>query len=282
VTSAGAAWIVAADGDRRRLGAWSGAAWSPRGLFVVAWRGRRLAALDPHGRTRWSLVAPRPITGAVWSPSGYRIAYRSGQDLRVVAGDGTGDRLLDAGTFRPMAWRPGPLHVLAYSSGSHVDVVNVDTRVRLARIRLPRVTPEVAWSGDGRHIYVNLHRSIAVYDGRGRRTARIRMPRDQAVTTFAPARTGGLLAVARHAGGVSEVALVGPRARPRVLFRGDGRFTRLVFSPNGRWLLVAWPAADQWIYLRPGAAGAARVLTVPAVTRRFRGPGFPQIGGWAP
>ena len=49
-----------------------------------------------------------------------------------------------------------------------------------------------------------------------------------------------------------------PGGPDRVLFRADGRFTRLQFSPSGRWLLVAWPLADQWVYLRPGAAGGAR------------------------
>ena len=32
--------VVDRDGDRTRLGAYDGAAWSPRGLYVVAWRGR--------------------------------------------------------------------------------------------------------------------------------------------------------------------------------------------------------------------------------------------------
>jgi hypothetical protein len=282
VTSGGTAWIVEADGDRRRLGAWTGAGWSPHGRFVVAWRGRRLAALDPRGRVRWSLLAPRVVQSAVWAPSGFRIAYRAGGELRVVAGDGTGDRSLGRSTFSPMVWRPGPTHVLAHASGSHLDVLDVDLGRRLARIQLPHVTGGVAWSADGRRLYANLHRSIAVYDARGRRTGRIWMPGRQTVTTFVPARAGSLVAVARHGGGVSEIALMGPRTRSRVLFRGDGRFTRLRFSPNGHWLLAAWPLADQWVYLRPGDAGAARVLTAPGVTRRFRAAGFPQLSGWAP
>ncbi len=282
VSSGGASWIVEADGRRRRLGAWTGASWSPHGLFAVVWRDRRLAAVDPRGRVRWLLLAPRPVTGALWSPSGFRIAYRSGQDLRVVAGDGTGDRVLDPGTFRPMAWRPGRAHVLAYLAGAHIDIVDVDVRRRLARIRLPHVPHELAWSADGRRLYVNLHRSLAIYDASGRRTGRIWMPGRQTVSTFAPARSGTLVAVARHAlsGRSSEVALVGPGAAPRVLFRADGRFTRLRFSPNGRWLLVAWPLADQWVFLRPGTTGVRRVLAAADVTRRLGGPGFPQVSSW--
>jgi dipeptidyl aminopeptidase/acylaminoacyl peptidase len=282
VTSGGTAWIVGRDGTRRRLGAWSGASWSPKGLFVVVWRGRRLAALDPRGHVRWSFQAPRPVTEARWSPSGFRIAYRSGSDLRVVAGDGNGDRVLDPGTFTPMAWRPGVReHVLAYSSGGHVDVVDTDSRERLARILLPHVAGAIAWSADGRHLYVNLGRSLAIYDPRGRRTGRIRMPGRLTVTTFAPARSGELVAVARRDpdGTRSDVALVGPRSEPRVLFGADGRFTRLRFSPDGAWLLVAWPDADQWMFIRPGATGAARVLASPAVSRRFGTSGFPQVSG---
>ncbi len=280
VSSGGSSWIVEASGKRRRLGAWTGASWSPHGRFVVAWRDDRVAALDRRGRVRWSLPARAPVTGALWAPSGFRVAYRAGGDLRVVAGDGTGDRLLDRGTFRPMAWRPGRAHVLASLSGAHVDVVDVDTRRRLTRIRLPHVPHELAWSADGRRLYVNLHRSLAIYDARGRRTGRIWMPGRQTVTTFAPARRGSLVAVARRDGAAGEVALMGPGARDRVLFRADGRFTRVRFSPSGRWLLVAWPPADQWVFLRPGATGARSVLAAPRITRRIGSAGFPQISGW--
>ena len=181
----------------------------------MVWRDRRLAAVDRRGNVRWSLLAPRPVTNALWAPSGFRVAYRSGQDLRVVAGDGTGDRLLDPGTFRAMAWRPGAAHVLAYLSGAHIDIVDVDTRRRLARIRLPHVPHELAWSADGSRLYVNLHRSLAIYDARGRRTGRIWMPGRQTDLDLRPraqrhARGGRARAAS---GRSSEVALMGPGAR---------------------------------------------------------------------
>ena len=65
-----------------------------------------------------------------------------------------------------------------------------------------------------------------------------------------------------------------------MLFRADGRFSRLRFSPTGRWLLVAWPLADQWVYLRPGTSGARQMHAAQRVTRRFSGHGFPQLQGW--
>ena len=68
--------------------------------------------------------------------------------------------------------------------------------------------------------------------------------------------------------------------RDDVLFRGDARFTRLRFSPDGRWVLAAWPLADQWVFLRVGASGANRVITAANVSRRFKVRGFPQLEGW--
>ena len=89
------AWIVAADGAKRRLGAYAGASWSPRGRFAVAWRGRELTAVDPVGRVRWSLAHESAVTDARWAPDdGFLVAYRAGGALRVVGGDGAGDRRL--------------------------------------------------------------------------------------------------------------------------------------------------------------------------------------------
>jgi hypothetical protein len=66
VSSGGGSWIVEASGKRRRLGAWTGASWSPHGRFVVGWRDDRVAALDRRGHVRWSLPAvrqPPPLAG---------------------------------------------------------------------------------------------------------------------------------------------------------------------------------------------------------------------------
>ena len=83
-------WVVREDGSKRLLGDYDFATWSPHGLFVAAARGRELLALEPDGDPRWTLAARGRIADPRWSPSGFRIAYRSGDDLRVVAGDGTG------------------------------------------------------------------------------------------------------------------------------------------------------------------------------------------------
>ena len=85
-------WVVRADGSKRLLGDYEQATWSPRGLFVAVTDGRELIAVDPLGEVRWTITAPGQVSDPRWAPSGFRIAYRSGGDLWVVAGDGTGAR----------------------------------------------------------------------------------------------------------------------------------------------------------------------------------------------
>ena len=95
VSAPSGAWIVSADGSRRKLGDYDEATWSPRGLFVGVSKRHQLAAVTPKGDVRWTLSRPR-VHDASWAPSGFRVAYLSGSNLRLVAGDGTGDRRVDA------------------------------------------------------------------------------------------------------------------------------------------------------------------------------------------
>ena len=123
-------WIVRPDGSKRLLGDYEDASFSPNALFVVATEGRRVVALEPDGDPRWTVTRPTPVADARWAPSpGFRVAYREGKTLRVVGGDGTGDRLLaeDVAPVAP-AWRPGEGRtVLAYAS--------TDGRVRVVEGR---------------------------------------------------------------------------------------------------------------------------------------------------
>ena len=97
VTAGSGVWIVDEDGSKRLLGDYREASWSPFGRFVVAARANELVALTPDGTVRWSLARPEvrlPRWGG--SRTDTRIAYFSRGQLRVVGGDGKGDRLLDA------------------------------------------------------------------------------------------------------------------------------------------------------------------------------------------
>jgi hypothetical protein len=136
VTADSGAWVVEQDGSKRLLGPYREASWSPFGRFVVAARPNELVALTPEGHPRWSLARPDirfPRWGGTRTDT--RIAYLSGDELRVVGGDGKGDRLLDNRAARSApSWRAGPGHVLVYArQDGTVRVVNVDTGRVFAR-----------------------------------------------------------------------------------------------------------------------------------------------------
>jgi hypothetical protein len=149
VTSRSGLWLVRADGSKRKLGHYRDATFSPHGLFVAATRANQLVALDPKGSVRWTLARPVPRFPA-WTGTrtDTRIAYISGGQLRIVAGDGTGDHAVGHAALVPPVWRPGPRRVLAYSDGQSAIVYDVDSGSVLRRIA-PAPT-QLAWSRDGR------------------------------------------------------------------------------------------------------------------------------------
>ena len=266
------AWVVSADGSRRRLGDYAGASWSPRGLFAVAWRDGELLAVEPGGSVRWSLARRGTITAARWSPGrGFRIAYLAGGSLRVVGGDGLGDHRLAAARPVAPAWRPDDAHVLAYADlRDRVRVVAVDSGRELWRSRPVRArVTELAWAPDGSRLLVATARSWLLLGRDGRVLERRPLPAGFVADDFAWAPRGGRLAIVRRSERRSDVLLTGPGGRPRLLFSGSGRFGRMAFSPDGRRLLVPWPDADQWLFLsteRPGGFTA-----VANIERQFAG-----------
>jgi hypothetical protein len=137
VTSDAGAWVVDEDGSKRLLGPYREASWSPLGRFVVATRENELVALEPDGDIRWSLARPvvrLPRWGGTRADT--RIAYFSRGRLRVVGGDGRGDRLVDArAALRAPEWRPGHVLVYALRDGG-VRAVDVDTGTEVRGLRL--------------------------------------------------------------------------------------------------------------------------------------------------
>ena len=71
-------------------------------------------------------------------------------------------------------------------------------------------------------------------------------------------------------------------ATPRTLFAGRGRFTAVQWSPDDRWLLISWPAANQWLFLR--ATPVPGVSAVRDIARQFdpgvRRARFPAVADW--
>ncbi len=280
VSSDAGVWSVHADGSRRLLGGYREATWSPFGRFVAAVRNNELAALEPDGDVRWTL--PRPgVRSSRWAGTATdtRIAYVDRTGIRVVAGDGTGDRLVVAGARGPLAWHPGPSHVLAYAPPREVRVQDADTGELLWRGARPAgPATGVEWSSDGLRLLVLSPHHLRVYDVRvyGRR-GRIVDGEDSSegwtdvAATFRP--DSHEVAVARVHGSQSTAYVLSGRD----LFNGTGIFRELEWTPDGRWLLVTWPTADQWVFVR---ADGRRIRAVSNISEQFRSRTFPTVDGW--
>ena len=271
-------WIVQANGSRRRLGSYHEAAWSPHGKFVVAMRPAEVVAVSTKGDVHWTLPRPR-VRFARWGGSRIdtRIVYLSGSRLHMVAGDGTGDvDLCGEPAAAPVApeWRPPGLpHVLAYADvKGRVYVLDAD-RCSLAWRSAPFPHPVLLrWSDDGRRLLLVTHDKLVAFNEQRARPLGVRVTRGVTDAAFRP--RSHELAIVR---GGEVLALNADRlgATPRRLFRVTGRIGQIAWSPNGRWLLVTWPDADQFLFVH-----GRRIHAVSGITRQFGGGAFPTLGGW--
>ncbi len=269
VTSRSGAWLVRPDGSKRLLGRYRDAAFSPTGRFVAATRANELVALDPKGTetVRWSLARPNPrFPRWTGTRTDTRIAYLSAGRMRIVAGDGTGDRALARAAPVAPAWRPGPTRVLAYATDRTAVVEDVDRRVVLLRVRPGTAPTRLEWSDDGRRLLVITRHGLRAYDPHGK----LVFQRAAVAAAFAPGTHR--LAAIRVRGAQSDVF----QARSgRLLFRGTGLFRQLAWSPNGRWLLITWPTANQWVFLR---ASPRKIVGASRISLQFGG--VPRVAGW--
>jgi WD40 repeat protein len=273
--------MIRADGGRRLLGRYRDASWSPRGLFVTALGLHDVVALEPNGAVRWSLARSGRLASPRWSPEidgSTRIAYLRGDTLRVVAGDSTGDRLLDpAVASTAPAWKPGESFVLTYlTAAGRIRVVDTETgKLLWNSFRLPAVT-ELAWSDDGTRLLALTRRSLTVFGERGQRKGRAFLPVEGIAAAFEPG--GHRIAVLLRYPQQSAVQLRdgdAPGASARSVFRADGRFGTLAWSPDGRWLLTGWKSANAFMFVTPG--GRQRVVA--DIARQLGAfPDVPQAG----
>jgi WD40 repeat protein len=281
VSSARGTWIVRGDGTRLRLGPWTAATWSPRGLYVAAWRGRELSAVAPDGRVAWTIAARGPVRDATWSPDGYRIAYRRDAALAVVAGDGTGSRVL-AEPVRAVApaWRPGAPHTLAWvRSDGRVEVRDVDTAALVWRSSASvGAVRALAWSANGHRLLARGAHRLVVLDVEGKSVWRVRLPSRAEVSAAAWAPRGDRIALALRERSAMSIFVTRSALVPRrPVFDIRGTLRSLAWSPNGRRLLVRWAEADQWLLLSPTASNAD-ITAIAGISRRFGAP--PTVQGW--
>jgi WD40 repeat protein len=283
VVSEDGPWVVHPHGAKRLLGSYREASWSPTGRFVVAADQNELVTLEPDGEVHWSLARP-DVTLPRWGGNQVdtRIAYLSRSVLRVVAGDGTGDRRF-ARAVEPVApaWRPGVPHVFAFvGRGGRLVVAEADSRRRLWSRRLGRVE-RLEWSSDGRLLLVHGRRFLRVFAADGKRRYDL-LGREAAPivdVSFAPHGRG--VAFVQQAGRQGHVWLI-PRLRPdgsvaRRIFVGASPLKDITWSPDGKWLLASWDEADQWVFLRTAPVG--KIRAVDNVTAQFGG-SSPSLAGW--
>ena len=248
----GGTWLVKANGFMRRLGPYSDAEWSPHGLYVIATEGSELVALDPDVGVRWQLARHDP-SWPRWegTTTDTRIAYIAASGLRVVAGDGTGDHLLDAyADDVPPAWDPARLHTVAYYSGGAIVLRRSDGPL-VWRAPIAITPAGLEWSSDGRYLAVVSPKQIVVLDRRGKLRRTISMlGTELRQATFKPGTHQ--LAVVVRAAARSEVRIVDVDhpGHARLLFAGPGTFGDVEWSPTGDWLLVNWPDANQWVFIK--------------------------------
>ena len=275
-------WVVAEDGSRRLLGDYREATWSPFGRFVAVAGTNELAALEPDGDVRWTLPRRR-VTSPSWAgtETDTSIAYVDRTGVRIVAGDGTGDRLLLRGAGALLAWRPGASRELAVASRLETRLLDARSGRTIWRARATSRPTTLAWSSDGERLLVSSRTSVRVFDARGR------LPLDVG-RGAAPVRAAALSPngravayVMRAASGQSQLWIV-PRLRPdgnaaRRLFAGAGELGGLAWSPDGRWLLVTWADANQWLFIRADGRG---IRAVSNIAEQFRSASFPRVQGW--
>ncbi|MDQ6805269.1 MAG: hypothetical protein M3065_09960, partial [Actinomycetota bacterium] len=280
------AWIVGASGSKRRLGAWTQASFSPNGLYVAVASGSTLAAVDPLGTPAWTLTRPAVSDPRWWPPLGYLVAYLSGSTLRVVGGNGHNDRQLAAHVDRVApAWRPGFAYQLAYVAHSGTIVVRDAQTGSLSWHSPPGPKPvALGWSSRGTRLLILDRDRALVYDPLGHLVSRIALAHGAMARAGALAPDGRTLELVR--GGAGEAVLYDvTRASPSPtpVFSGAG-LGQLAWSPNGRWLLITWPAADQWIFVRTRLGRGRRLLAVSRIAEEFapgrRPRGYPGLDGW--
>jgi hypothetical protein len=284
VVSSAGAWVVLPGGSTRLLGPYRDASWSPFGRFVAGSTPLQVAALEPDGDKRWSL-ARRDVRSPRWggSSTDTRIAYLSGRDLRVVGGDGRGDRVLARGVHAVApSWRPATFHFLAFAQSGRVVVADAVSGRRFWTRRAPGVT-RLEWSHDGELLLVQSPTSLRVYDQGGRLRFDL-LDRDRRAATVLTATFSPQNAIAfvQRARGRSSLWTI-PRLRPdgsaaRLLFSGPGSFRSVTWSPDGRWLALVWPDADQLLFVP--ASGTGRVQAVANAAEQFGSSEAPRVTGW--
>jgi tricorn protease-like protein len=141
-----------------------------------------------------------------------------------------------------LAWQPGT-HSLAYvDRGGNIVVQNVDRPRSPAHIRTRLDPRQLEWTPDSRLVAVG-PRALGIFARRGPQLSRVAVAGRIAAAAVSP--DGSHLAVVTLRRELSTVAVDGT-----TVFKGAGPIANVAWSPDGRWLLLDWRGADQWLFIR--------------------------------
>ncbi len=261
------AWIVPARGRPVELAGVEALDWSPAAhLFAVTTRGR-LTLRSTSGAVRLARRYPLLLGAPRWSSGRpLRLAFLAGRALRVVDGSGAHERRLGRARDVAPAWRPGRDAVAFVRPGGDVVMLSGTGRP-LARWTPPRAPAGLSWTGDGRHLVVDLRYSVAVLDAHLEHEWSQMTPSLLSAVAAPAGSAFALLTVRARADGSQVTALeLRDARRPRWgarVARSDVLGGPVVWSPDARFLLVERPLGRDW-------------LLVDARTRRSRGLAFPR------
>jgi len=269
-------WMVRADGSTRHLTPWWEGAWSPQAKFVAVTRAHQLAAIDPHaqGEVHWTVSRKGAVHAARWSPqAGDRVAYLNGRQLRVIAGDGTDDKVLRRRVgATPPAWRPGGDRELAFSTiDGRIELAETDGGDTVWRTSPGEVPTQLAWSDDGKRLLALGPRTLRAWADNGQKLWTIGLPVGPSGIAFVRGSHRFVLIRYSAATGRSDLVLYQAESNPgeaRFLWSAAGDFGSLAMSPNGKWLLVSWVNANEWLFLR---LTASKVTAVSGIAELFGG-----------
>lgn len=285
VSNAHGTWIVSGHGSVRSVGPWSQASWSPRGLYVAVASASAVAAVSPNGTVAWRQPARRVSDPSWYVPSGYRVAYRSGAQLREIAGDGRADHLL-ATRVAPIApaWRPGHDFQVAYVTSSGAVVVRGGDTGALVWHTGPHPGRPLAlsWSPLGTRLVLVTSVGAWLYLPGASPPLSLRLPVRAPVVAAAASPDGRRLAVLR--GGTTPqlqlADLTAPTRGPRTLLSGLA-VAEPTWSPDSAWLVLSWPGEDQWLFVRTD--GRSRIVAESRVADKLGAAGRTaplHLDGW--
>jgi hypothetical protein len=135
VVAGGKLWLATRSGLRIEGMPVSAAELSPRALYAVVGIGSSLVTLAPGNRRPWVHQTEGRVVSAAWSPDGLKIAYvvarRGADELRLIEGDGSPDRLL-VRRVRPVrpSWRADSLAVAYVDAHGRAAVFDLSSALR--------------------------------------------------------------------------------------------------------------------------------------------------------